>query len=62
MAPKYEKDIDKLERVQWKATKVIRGLEKFAYKEKLWDLGLFSLRKRWLWRDLIAAPQHLPTG
>lgn len=62
LAPEYKEDIDKLEWVQQRATKVIRGLENLAYEAKLWDWGLFSLEKRRLWRDLIAVPQHLPPG
>jgi len=45
-APWYERDRDLLERVQWRATKMIKGLEHLHYKEKLSDLGLFSLEKR----------------
>ncbi|KAK4823444.1 hypothetical protein QYF61_002189 [Mycteria americana] len=56
LAPKYKKNIDKLERVQQRATKVIRGLENLAYKQKLWDWGLLSLAKRWLWSP--PAPTH----
>ncbi|CAM4395071.1 unnamed protein product [Lepidochelys olivacea] len=42
-APHYRKDVDKLERVQWRATKMIRGLGLMTYEESLRDLGLFSL-------------------
>jgi len=58
-SPQNRKDMDLLERVQRRATKMFQGLERLFYEDRLKELRLFSLGKRRLWGDLILVLQFL---
>ena len=52
-APQFKKDKELLERVQHRATKMIKGVEHLPYEERLRKLGLFKTHLDSFLCDLI---------
>ena len=45
MESQNRRDMDLMEYIQGRATKMIQGMEHLSYKDRLKELGLFSLEK-----------------
>ena len=61
-SPQYRTDMDLLEYVQRRATKRVHKMEHLSKGDRLRELGLFTLEKRRLQRDLRADFQYLKGG
>lgn len=61
-APQDKRDIDTMELVQQRVADMIKGLKNLTHKERLKELGLFSLKKRRVKWDLIHVYGYLLSG
>jgi len=61
-APHFKKDEELLERVQWRAKRMMRGLKYLSYEERLRELGLCSMKERRLRGDLRNVYKYLQRG
>ena len=61
-APYRKKDIDRIEKVQRLATRMVKGTKGMSYEDRLRQLKLFSMRRRRLRGDLIEAFRQIKMG
>ena len=52
-SPQFRKDIDTMERIQYRASGLIPGQERLSYEERLKETGLYTLERRRLRGDMI---------
>ena len=57
--PQFQKDIEKMERVQSRATRMVEGLACMTYGERLRELGMCSLQQRRARGDRIAVLNYV---
>ena len=60
-SPQHRRDMDLLEHVQGRTAKMIQGMEHLIHEDRLRELGLLSLEKRFQ-GDLRAAFQYIKAG
>ena len=58
-SPQHRRDMDLLECIQRRTTKLIQGVEHFSSENSVRELGLCSLEKRRLRGDLRVVCQYL---
>jgi hypothetical protein len=51
--PYYKQDVERLEAVQHRATKMILGMNGLTYEERLKALNMYSMKRRYLRGDMI---------
>ena len=61
-SPQYRRDVNLLDRIQRRATKMIQGMEHLSCEDRLRKLVLFSLGRSSLRKDLIVAFQNIKGG